>query len=431
MLSHLSRASFKESLVQRFTVARCTLAYASVEEILSQLYQASFRCWLSLAVPLAMPRTKATQRAYKSKNTNRIRAYNILAYTKAKQRANSLLDSTKAKKLAYTHLASTKAKKLAYQKQYKSKHADSIRAYQKAYAARPTVRAKAIACRNLPANKTKLRAYQNLPDTKARALAHRNLPENKAREQARNRARASRVQRIEKQYVKNFLVKHPELVVTSGKLTDAEARVQLMELLHSRAPHLLGALSGMTLHEAFVKRKLNASMYIYLARGTGLQKCSGRNYSESERFLVNDPNPTLTQLDGSHYKVSQQAYKDLGLKFLPMATFETASACATFEAGAQEYFDKRWLGGEKLWKVTGAGRVRATFRRCDISYMERTGDYTSVFTCGITWTEGVCFQGLNDQNQLTRIVSGEGQESKVHQRKRWADTWARDRAMFQ
>ena len=58
MLAQFSRTSFTRNLVQRLAVARCTVGYASVEAMFSQLSRASFKGSLSLAVPLAMPRLK-------------------------------------------------------------------------------------------------------------------------------------------------------------------------------------------------------------------------------------------------------------------------------------------------------------------------------------------------------------------------------------
>ena len=54
LLSQLSRASFRDSLIQGLAVARCTLGYASAEAMISELYRASFR--VSLAQRLAVAR---------------------------------------------------------------------------------------------------------------------------------------------------------------------------------------------------------------------------------------------------------------------------------------------------------------------------------------------------------------------------------------
>jgi len=293
-------------------------------------------------------------------------------------------------------------------------------------------RAREYRVRNADRIRVVRKAWKALPATKARLRAYKAQPANIKRARARSKARASRVQFIEKEYVTSFLRAHPDVPITSGKMTDAEAHIQVMELLNSTNETILGRFEGMTLREAFEKRGMaHSSLYVYLSRGSGLDRRPGQSYAECERFLVADPNPILTQLDGSHYKASTPAYRDLELRSMALRSYDTVSAAAKVEAALQHFLDGRGYGHQKLWKIAGVGKIRATFRRCDINNMIKTGNYRPEFTVGISWVDHVRWRSTNSDNVLSSITCGsEGQPSKINRPKRWANTWARDRNMF-
>jgi hypothetical protein len=299
-----------------------------------------------------------------------------------------------------------------------------------------TVYTAATAARKRAANKDRVRIVRTtrkaLPSTKARLRAYQALPATKERIRIRNRTHASRVNAIENEYVTEFLRTHPDVQPKSHLITDAQIEGMLIKLIDSRSPNIMAALQGFTLREAFVNRKLYASLYIWLARGSGVDRRPGQNYAESERFLVHDPNPILSNSEaGQHYRVGSEDYKNIGLVSIPLATFDTASACSRFEAHLQKFFDFRRYGMEKLWKKAGAGKLYQKYRRCDISAMQKTGTTSLVFTCGITVLHDVRMASCNASNYVTSIRSGEeGILSKINTPARWAATWARDRRMF-
>jgi hypothetical protein len=269
------------------------------------------------------------------------------------------------------------------------------------------------------------------PATKARIRAYRKKPVNRDRVRAREKSRRNRVQYIEKEHVVSFLREHPDVPVKSAKMTDADAYMQVQELLDSHNPTILQAL-GMTLRNAFEGGgKPHSSLYVYLSRGSGLERRPGQRYTESERFLLSDPNPVLTTLDGSHYRVSTPAYEALELRSIALCSYDTISAASKVEAALQHFLDARSYGCEKLWKVAGVGKIHATFRRCDINNMINTGNYRPEFSVGITWIENVRWRSTSADNVLTTITCGSnGQISKINRPTRWIKTWKRDQEMF-
>jgi hypothetical protein len=240
------------------------------------------------------------------------------------------------------------------------------------------------------------------------------------------------VNNIEKDYVTEFLRTNPDVQPKSHLISDAQIEGMLRNILDRRTPTILAALQGYTLREAFVNRKLYASLYIWLARGSGVDHRPGQNYSESERFLVRDPNPILSNADkGTHFKVGTEDFKDMGLVSIPLATFDTASACSRFESHMQKFFDFRRYGMEKLWKTAGAGKLYQKYRRCDIAAMQKNGSNSLVFTCGISVLHDVRMASSNASNCATSITSGdEGILSQINKPARWAATLARDQRMF-
>jgi hypothetical protein len=338
-------------------------------------------------------------------------------------KAKQWYSDNKLKQKAYNarHYTMNKAKHNASVKAYSAKNKDQINASQRQRNKTNKYRTRIIrtAWKTYGVGKARLRAYQALPATKERL-------------RVRNKARASRVNAIEKEYVADFLRMNPDVQPKSHLITDTQIEGMLMKLLDSRNPKIIGALQGFTLREAFVDRKLYASLYVWLARGTGVDKRPGQNYAEAERFLVRDPNPILSNAEaGKHYTVGNAEYKQMGLVTIPLASFDTASACSKFESRMQNFFDFRRYGMEKLWKKAGAGKLYQKYRRCDIAAMQKTGSNSLVYTCGITVLPGVRMASCNSANVLTSIRSGEeGILSKVNQPARWAATWARDQHMF-
>jgi hypothetical protein len=171
---------------------------------------------------------------------------------------------------------------------------------------------------------------------------------------------------------------------------------------------------------------------VWLARGDGVTKRPGQGYSEAERFILNDPVPILTEYDtGKRYKVGTDSYKDLGMTYIPLVQFDTACACSAFETKLQVLFDSRRYGIQRLWKQAGAGKLYQKYRRCDINYMQKTGDYSPVFTVGMSVIPHVRMQSSNSAHYVTSMTSGvEGQLSAINPPARWKNTWARNRDMF-
>jgi hypothetical protein len=292
------------------------------------------------------------------------------------------------------------------------------------------------AARKRRANKDRTRIVRSirkaLPAEKARLRAYRSLPATKDRVCARNKARALRVNAIEKDYVSEFLRKHPDVQPKSHMIKDQQIERMFQTLLDSRSSKIVDALQGFSLREAFMKRKLYASIYPWLARGTGVDKRPGQHYTESVRFLIK-PNPILTNGDegGKHYRIGTEGFNNLGLVSITLAEFDTASACSRFESHVQKYLDTRRFGLEKLFEKEGGGKLYQLYRRSDVNYMIRSGDHSPVFTCGITVAHGVRMASCNAANHVTSIRSGdEGQLSLINKPARWEKTWARNLSMF-
>jgi hypothetical protein len=348
-------------------------------------------------------------------------------------------DKEKEKARHRKYRLNNKEKIKAYHAKQYALHKAKHMAYAREFYARNKHLFKATRDRKRAANKGHKRVVNTirkviLPASKARSRAYRALPSTKERVRLRNRVRASRINFIEKEYVAEFLHTHPEVQPKSHLITDHQIKFMFEKLLDERSSKITNALGGFTIREAFLERKLYASIYPWLARGSGLDRRPGQNYAECERFLVKDPNPILTNGEyegGKHYRTGTESFKNLGLVSITLAQFDTASACSRFESYMQNFMDTRRYGMEKLWKKAGAGKLYQKYRRCDITHMEKYGDFKPVYTCGITVLPDVRMASCNTQNFVTSIRSGdEGQLSKINQPARWAKTWARDQAMF-
>jgi hypothetical protein len=280
----------------------------------------------------------------------------------------------------------------------------------------------------------RIRVNRNLrtPTEKARLRAYKAKPECQQRERDRRKAHRTRLNTIEKDYVTEFLLRNPNIRLKSHLLTGKQMDNMILHLIDSKASSIVKNLHGLTLREAFVDRKLYASIYIWLARDSGVTKRPGQNFAEAERFLLCDPRPTLINGDtGQRYRGNDDSFHDIGLVTIPLASFDTACACSAFETKLQEFFDSRRYGCEKLWKVCGSGRLYQKLRRCDITALEKSGSNSPVFTCGISYVNHVRVQSLSSNNLVTSIRSGpEGQLSKVQFPAKWMTTYLRDREMF-
>jgi hypothetical protein len=270
------------------------------------------------------------------------------------------------------------------------------------------------------------------PIVKARKRAYKALPANQQRERVRRKAHRTRLNSIEKDYVTEFLRRNPNIILKSHIITSSQMDNMILRLLDSKTPSIVDNLHGLTLREAFVDRKLYASVYVWLARDSGVTKRPGQSFAEAERFLLCDPRPTLINGDtGQRYRGNDDSFRDIGLVTIPLASFDTACACSAFETKLQEFFNSRRYGCEKLWKVCGSGRLYQKLRRCDIAALEKSGSTTPVFTCGISYVNHVRIQSLSSNNIVTSIRSGsEGQLSKIQHPAKWMATYFRDKEMF-
>ncbi|KAJ1464949.1 hypothetical protein T484DRAFT_1757730 [Baffinella frigidus] len=202
------------------------------------------------------------------------------------------------------------------QKEQMTKYATRIRIYSKEYR-------KEYNENYYARNKDRLRvvqkAWKSRPATKARTRAYKAQPAQVEQRRIRNKERASRVRHIEKQYVTDFLRTHPDVPVTSRDMTEEQAHAQMLQLIDSTNPTIIERFNGMTIREAFFKRGMPySSIYVYLSRGSGIDRRPGQSYAECERFLLSDPNPVLTQLDGKHYKANTTAYRELELRSMAL-----------------------------------------------------------------------------------------------------------------
>ncbi|KAJ1467053.1 hypothetical protein T484DRAFT_1756163 [Baffinella frigidus] len=150
---------------------------------------------------------------------------------------------------------------------------------------------------------------------------------------------------------------------------------------------IFNTLGGMTLRTAFWDGNSNASFYVSSARGDA--DCGG-GHAESIRFLVNNKNAKYKSvLSQAHFKYSDKAFKDLEYVYCPIRICSSWADCTKIEAALQLLFDFLPLGERRLWMRSGNGCSTLRLRKCDMQYIEATGDKSPKFMCGITVIKNV------------------------------------------
>ncbi|KAJ1465784.1 hypothetical protein T484DRAFT_1757171 [Baffinella frigidus] len=183
---------------------------------------------------------------------------------------------------------------------------------------------------------------------------------------------------------------------------------------------IFNTLGGMTLRTAFWDGNSNAAFYALSARGDADY---GSSQAESIRFLVNNANDkyksVLSQYGGTHFKYSDNAFKDLEYVYCPIRICSSWADCTKVEAALQLLFDFLPLGERRLWMRPGNGCSILRLRKCDMKYIKVSGDKSPKFMCGITVLKNVSVVertiDANGNDIVVSITAGRGVHCTVNQ----------------
>ena len=183
-----------------------------------------------------------------------------------------------------------------------------------------------------------------------------------------------------------------QLDIDTAVLSDKDAFEYILELMDDKTSPLgkdiFDALGGMTLRTAFWYGEFNGTIYALTSRGAG---DFGGSASEYIRFLVNNCMYTtvLTHPCGEPFKYSEPEFKDLQATYVPLRVCNTYANCTTMESAFQLLFDFLELGRHRLWLRSGTGYSKLALRKCDMKYIEDSGDKNPKFMFGITILKNV------------------------------------------
>ena len=210
--------------------------------------------------------------------------------------------------------------------------------------------------------------------------------------------------------------------IDTGVTFDEDAFKDLVELMDDKTSTIGKAIFdalGMTLRESFWDGNFNGAMYALTSRGDG---DVGAGAAEAVRFLVNNRGTTiLTHPDGKDFKYSQSEFKNLQTTYVPLRICNSFANCTTMESAFQLLFDFLPLGSRRLWLRSGVGRSYLALRKMDMKYIEKSGDKSPKFMCGITIIRNVSVSERttdpNGKEIVSFITCGIGTRCKVNQPK--------------
>ena len=212
-----------------------------------------------------------------------------------------------------------------------------------------------------------------------------------------------------------------QLDIDTGVLSDKDAFEYILDLMDDNTSpigkDIFDALCGMTLRTALWNGEFNGAIYALTSRGAAV----GRAGSEYIRFIVNTPRntPALTHSDGKRFKYSEREFKNLQATYVLLRACNSYANCTTMESAFQLLFDFLEIGRHRLWLRSGTGYSKLALRKCDIKYIEETGDKNPKFMCGITIIKNVSVlernTDSNDKKVVAYITCGLGTKCKVNQ----------------
>ena len=264
----------------------------------------------------------------------------------------------------------------------------------------------------------------------SRGRKYINTPNGKEKNHAINVVIRKRLQDKRAVCVENF-IKENEIDIDTVILSDEGAFNYILNLLDDKNSQIgkgiFDALCGMTLREAFWDGGFDGAMYALTSRGDA---SIGAAQSEAVRFITcNYQNaPVLSRgSDGKRFKYSDKEFKDLELVYCPIWIGSTYANCTTVESAFQLLFDFLTIGQHRLWLKSGVGRSKLALRKCDMKYIEDSGDKNPKFMCGITIIKNVSVLERNTDSRgkdvVAYITGGQGTTCKVNQPKNPKPIW--------
>ena len=203
--------------------------------------------------------------------------------------------------------------------------------------------------------------------------------------------------------------------------SDEDAFKYIVELMDDKTSSIgkdiFDAL-GMTLRESFWEGQFNGAIYALTTRGEADHKGSSAEYI---RFIVNNYEGTtvLTQPGGEKFKFNDPEFKNLRSTFVPLCFCNTYASCTTMESAFQLLFHFLELGSQRLWLRSGQGCSDLALRKCDMKYIQQSGDKNPIFVCGITIVKNISVVGRTIDSEGKSVVDyitcGLGTKCKVNQ----------------
>jgi hypothetical protein len=218
-----------------------------------------------------------------------------------------------------------------------------------------------------------------------------------------------------------FLTEHG-LTVNTKPLTHQDAFDRVLKLIEDKESSigkLIFKTLGMTLRTAFWEGQYDGAMYALVTRGDA---ASGGKTAEATQFLFREHGAVIAQEDGTKFQYTSQKFKDLSPIFIPIAVFNTYSDVTTMESAFQQMFDFLEIGRHRLWQWSGNGRTTLSVRKCDMKYMEQSGNMHPTFMFGITILPNVhVIDRVSDtvgNNAVASITAGLDVKCQVYNSKR-------------
>ena len=177
---------------------------------------------------------------------------------------------------------------------------------------------------------------------------------------------------------------------------------------------------GMSLRNAFWEGKSSSAMYALMSRGDAT---IGGNKSEYIGFLVGSNNKrkcVITRGDTKNsFKYGDKEFKNLQLTYVPIRTFDNYADVTAMESAFQLFFDFLPIGSMRLWMKSGNGRSTLPLRKCDKTYITKSGVKKLVFMFGITILKNVevleSYTDTDGKESVKSITGGLGMTCNVNQ----------------
>jgi hypothetical protein len=239
--------------------------------------------------------------------------------------------------------------------------------------------------------------YTALPEVKIQrsenGKRYAAIPEVRAKQVICGKKSRAIVQKKKAAVVEEFMHNNG-IEVSTVPLSDEDAFKYLMDLIDDTesvvGKAIFDALGGMTLRTGFWEGECTSAIYALISRGAA---DVGGCHAESIRFLLKNKSGSsavLTRADnGEHFKYTDKDFKDLQLVYCPIRVCNSYADVTTMESAFQLLFDFLEVGRHRLWQRSGNGHSKLALRKCDMKYIEDSGDKNPKFMFGITILKNV------------------------------------------